>query len=1004
MVEVDFQIGGGALSRDEFGVLGPLVVRRDGRTVEVTAAKHRIVLATLLLGANRSVPPAELVRRVWGEAPPDRAAQTLPVYVMRLRRALGEPQLIRTTPTGYRIDLPPDALDLHRFEALAARGAELVRAGDPAAAVEVYERALACWRGVPLADVPSESLHEVEAPCLVERRLLVTSELVDVRLELGRCEEVIADLRRLTARHPLRERFWSQLMVALHRADRQADALDAYRQAATVLARELGVDPGEPLRAVHRAILAGDQAPPRPVEPAWSSAAQLPAPVGNFVGRAAELTRVAGRLARSGAAVVVCGPPGVGKTAFAVAAGHAARERYPDGQLYVDLRGHSTSPPLPTPVVLARFLRALGVRADHIPVGEDELVRGYRARLRGRRVLITLDNAASVGQVLPLLPEGVGHREPGPGDPGCSVLITSRNELRHPLRATTVRLDVLRGDEAWKLLARSVGPEAAASQFDALAELARLCGYLPLALRIALGNLVGSPHGDIASYVAELRGGDRLTALAVDNDDTAAVRRAFDLSYAALAPAAARLFRLVAVLPGSDFGAGGAAALLDAPEEVARGLLDDLASAHLVQRVGVDRFAPHDLIRDYAADRAAVEGEDLGSARRRLFDWYLRTAVEVGDVLYPELGRSGPPRLGPDEARAWLEAERPNVLAATEHCAAHGPRELSWRLIDAVSGYFGSHGHHVEFLHAVNAALGAARAAGDRDAEATTLVWLATEHRNLGNPRVALRHLALVRPNGLLRWLHAGLDGVVRMELGELAAAGAAFDRVAALAGEDWAPPHVRIGALAGHGALRLMRGDAAGAAELLAEGLALARAADGSNVEATCAGLLARCRTAQGDYPAAVELLRHAEASWYRTGVRPARAEALAHLAVALCLGGDRVEALRTAQRALGLVHELGGYPRVEAEVQNALGLVVRHLGKPGPAVAAHLRALELAASTEYLFGVAQSHGHLVTALVADGRRAEALRHARALADLAERGGFTVFERVAAAALAEPG
>ncbi|MFD7657380.1 BTAD domain-containing putative transcriptional regulator, partial [Actinosynnema sp. NPDC059797] len=509
MVEVGVEIGGGALSRDEFGVLGPLVVRRDGRAVQVTAAKHRIVLATLLLGANRSVPSAELIRRVWGEAPPDRAAQTLPVYVMRLRRALGEPQLIRTTSTGYRIDLPPGALDLHRFEALAGRGAELVRAGRAVAAVEEYERALACWRGVPLADVPSESLHEVEAANLVERRLLVTSELVDAKLGLGRCEEVIADLRRLTARHPLRERFWSQLMVALHRADRQADALDAYRQAATVLARELGVDPGDSLRAVHRAILTGDPAPPRVVEPAWEPAAQLPAPVGNFVGRTAELTRVSGLLSRSGATVVVCGPPGVGKTAFAVAAGHAARERYPDGQLYVDLRGHSPSPPLSTSAVLARFLRALGVRSDHIPVGEDELVRGYRARLRGRRVLITLDNAASAEQVLPLLP-----KEPGHGDPGCSVVVTSRNELRPP-RATTVRLDVLRGDEAWKLLARSLGPEAAAAQFDALAELARLCGYLPLALRIALGNLVGSPHADIASYVAELRGGDRLAALAV---------------------------------------------------------------------------------------------------------------------------------------------------------------------------------------------------------------------------------------------------------------------------------------------------------------------------------------------------------------------------------------------------------------------------------------------------------------------------------------------------------
>ncbi|WP_367137619.1 BTAD domain-containing putative transcriptional regulator [Saccharothrix sp. HUAS TT1] len=971
-------------------MLGSLVVRRNGRSVPVTAAKHRIVLATLLLGANRSVPASDLIRRVWGENPPDRAAQTLPVYVMRLRRALGDPRLIHTTPTGYRIDLPAGALDLHRFEALAEEGAELAAAEDFAAAAGCYERALQCWHGPPLADVPSESLHETEAPNLAERRLRVISELVDVKLRLDRCDEVIADLRRLTAQHPLRERFWSQLMVALYRVDRQADALDAYRQASTALARELGVDPSDSLRAVHHAILTGDPALHQPAAGTWAPVSQLPAPVGNFVGRGAELGRVTGLLTRATAAVVVCGPPGVGKTAFAISVAHAVRDRYPDGQLYVNLRGHSTSPPLPTSAVLARFLRAMGVRSDHIPVDEEELVDGYRARLRGRRVLITLDNAASVEQVLPLLP----------ADPGCSVLITSRNELR--LRATTVRLDVLRGDEAWKLLARSLGAEAAVTQFDALGELARLCGYLPLALRIALGNLVGSSHVDVASYVEELRGGDRLAALAVDNDDTAAVRRAFDLSYAALTPQAARLFRLTGLLPGPDFSVFGAAALLDASEGVARGLLEDLASAHLVQRVGPDRFALHDLLHDYAADRAAAAGEDLESARRRLFDWYLTTSVEVGNVLYPELGVSGPPRMSPDAAREWLDAERPSVLAATEHCAQHGPLPMAWQLIDAVGGYFGSHGHHVEFVRAIDAALGATRAAGDHEAETMMLVWLAAEHRNLGNLRSAQRYLRAARPVGRAVWLHAGLDGVVHLELGEFPAAFASFDRLMALSGQDWAGPHVRIGALAGLGALRMMRGELVVAKSLLSEGLALARTAAGVNLEASCAALLGRCHTAAGEHAEAVELLRHALAAWFRTGARHARAEAMAHLATALCLGGEHAEALRTAQRSLALVQELGGCPRIESEVHNALGLVLRHLGKPSRAVAAHLRALELATSSDYRYGVARSHVHLIRALAADGRPVEALRHARVGRDLALRSGFGDVESQTTTALTD--
>ncbi|WP_433262725.1 BTAD domain-containing putative transcriptional regulator [Actinosynnema sp. CS-041913] len=980
------------LSQDEFGVLGPLVVRRDGRIVPITAPKHRIVLATLLLGANRSVPASDLIRRVWGEAPPDRAAQTLPVYVMRLRRALGDPQLIHTTPTGYRIDLPHDALDLHRFGDLAERGAALAAEEDFTGACAVYEEALAHWRGTALADVPSESLHETEAPNLAEQRLRVTSELIDVKLRLGRCDEVIADLRRLTAQHPLREQFWSQLMIALYRADRQADALDAYRQASTALARELGVDPSDGLRSVHHAILTGDPALHQPAVNAWAPVSQLPAPVGNFVGRGAELTRVTGLLTRAGATVVVCGPPGVGKTAFATSVGHAVRDRYPDGQLYVNLRGHSTSPPLPTSAVLARFLRAMGVRADHIPVDEQDLVRGYRARLRGRRVLITLDNAASVEQVLPLLP----------GEPGCSVVITSRNELRKPLRATLVRLDVLRGDEAWKLLARSLGPEAAMAQFDAISELARLCGYLPLALRIALGNLVGLPHADIASYVDELRGGDRLAALAVDNDDTAAVRRAFDLSYAALGDGAARLFRLVGVLPGPDFSAFGAAALLDASEGEARELLEELASAHLVQRVGVDRFAMHDLLHDYAVDRAAAAEEDVESARTRLFEWYLRTAFEVGDVLYPELRPpSAPPSMTADAARAWLNAERPSVLAATEYCASSGPLPMAWQLIDAVSGYFGSHGHHVEFLRAIRSALGAARELGDSDAETSMLVWLAAEHRNLGNLREAQRYLREASPSGRTLWLHAGLDGVVNLELGEFGGAAAAFDRVLELSAALPDNPYIRVGGLAGWGALHLMRGEFEPSRERLAEALSLAQAAGGVNLEAACASLLGRWHAAQGSFAQAVSLHRQALAIWYRTGARHARAEGMAHLAGALCLGGEHAEALRTAQRSLALVQELGGDPRVECEVHNALGLVLRHLGKPGRAVAAHLRGLELAAACDYRYGVARSHIQLVPALALDGRREDALRHARIGLELAARSGFHAFAESAAGMLA---
>jgi hypothetical protein len=586
---------------DEFCVLGPLVVHRNGVDVTPGSARQRVVLAALLLHGSLST--AELVRCVWGDSPPARAARTLPVYVMRLRRALGEPRLVETTPTGYRIDVPAGTLDLHRFRALVADGE--------------HERALACWRGAALADVDTTWLP--------------------------------------------------------------VDGLEEERRRAVEASR------------------------------GWTPVSQLPAPVGHFVGRTAELARVSALLGGSGGgtaspAVAVDGPPGVGKTAFAISVGHALRGRFPDGQLHVDLRGHSPSPALSTTAVLARFLRALGVRVNDIPLDEAGLVAAYRRLLRGRRVLVILDNAASADQVLPLLPV----------EPGCSVLITSRSELRVE-GAAVARLAVLAEQDARELLASAL---RAPVDDAVVAELARLCGCLPLALRIALGNLVGT--GDVAGYVAELREGDRLSALAVDNDDSAAVRQAFDLSYATLSPEAAELFRLLGLVPGPDVSALGAAALLGADADA---LVEELATANLVQRLDGGRFAMHDLLRDYAAERARATDPDAGEAAvRRLLDWYLRTANEVVFLLYPEFGLPRPPvpHLLADGAAAlaWLDAERSNLFAATERCARVGPRSLAWQLVNGMGGYLGTHGHHVEFLGAIGAALDAA--AGGRPRGAVT--------------------------------------------------------------------------------------------------------------------------------------------------------------------------------------------------------------------------------------------------------------------------------------------
>ena len=923
---------------DQFGVLGPLVVRRDGVDVPITAAKQRVVLAALLV--HGSLTTAELIRCVWGDAPPARAARTLPVYVMRLRRALGDPPLIGTTPTGYRIEVPEGSLDLHRFRALVAEGE--------------HERALACWRGDALADVDTTWLSaaglEEERRQVVEAARRPWSPISQLPAPVGHFVGRTAELARVT-----------ELLVGQARAGVPRPVGTPDFNSTEGVRQFWAVEVDDPQLSDPLGTLEIGGTPARARE-GWAPDSTLDPRYDNG----------------SASAVVVSGPPGVGKTALATSVGHTLRARFPDGQLYVNLRGYSPAPALATTAVLARFLRATGVRVDHMPLDEATLVAAYRAALRGRRVLVILDNAASADQVAPLLPD----------EPGCSVLITSRGDLRVE-GAAVVRLAVLDECDARELLARALSADPA----DGLvAELARLCGYLPLALRISLGNLVGT--GDVEGYVAELREGDRLSALAVDNDDTAAVRRAFDLSYATLRPEAAELFRLLGLVPGPDVSAHGAAALLGRD---AAALLEELATANLVQRSDDGRFGLHDLLRDYAAERAR-EHEAGDVALRRLLDWYLRTANEVAVLLYPELGAPTPPapHLLHDEveALAWLDAERPSLFAATEHCARVGPRPLAWQLVNGMGGYLGTHGHHVEFLGAIDAAVAAARAEGDRAVETRMLVWLACEHRNLGNLRVALGHVDVADAHpGESAWLLAGVRGVLAMELGDFPMAVAAFERLLELGDGPGSLPHMRISALTGLGAIDLMKGEIDRAVGHLTEGVELARSAVGTNIEASCTSLLARCHLARGDHATAIGLLRTATEQWDRTGSRHHLTEALAHLATALSRSGDHDEAAVVVERALAMVRDLGGSSRIEAEVHCAWGLVLRHSGDLPGSVAVYRRARELATASEYGYGAVRALLGSAEAHLCAREYAQALDHSRTALDMAVDAGFGLFE-----------
>ncbi|MFC0429492.1 BTAD domain-containing putative transcriptional regulator [Kutzneria buriramensis] len=779
----------------EFRILGPLEVVVDGQVAPIGAAKHRTLLACLLLRANRVVSVDELVDRIWDGDTPHRSKATLQTYVMRLRQVLGDPSVIRTAPDGYLISVDADHLDLLRFTDLAAAAQSTLATGDLPTAAELYGQALALWRGQPLVDVPSDVLHREEIQRLVERRLEVLERRIEVELSLGRHTDLIPMLRAVTGEHPFQERFWGQLMLALHRSGRQVEALEAFRQISRLLAEELGVGPGERLRALHQAVLRDDPglAPPErsPRPPSKAVPSELPADLVDFVGRQEVSDRIAHRLLAGNTntavpLVTLSGPPGIGKTALAIHVAHQVSGHFPGGQLYVNLRGYAPGPPMSTVDALTRFLRALGVPPSQIPLDVEEQITLYRSCMAGRQVLVVLDNAAAAEQVRPLLP----------GSPGCAVLVTSRDTLLGLTAlqgARPVGLDALTPDEATGLLGKMLGAEAVNAEPEAVVELAQLCANLPLALRIAAANLANRPG--VANYVAQLRQGNRLDALVVDGDDEAAVHTAFDLSYHALKPAARQLFRLLGLIPGPDFTAEAAAAVASLRLDESQRLLDRLAAANLVQQHSPGRYQLHDLLRLYAELRTNVE-ENPGSkviARSNLAAYYHQASAAASNALAPGSVRlpvpgAGfvvtTPRFGDHfEALAWLDAERANLIAAVAQAEETGPLPAAWGLADALHRYFRGYRPGDEGEATARIGLTAALRSGDRRAEAVmrqalgALAWDSSHYEEaIDQLSLALAYYREMGPDEALIEALTDLGGVYG-ETGDLPLAAACFEQ-----------------------------------------------------------------------------------------------------------------------------------------------------------------------------------------------------------------------------------
>jgi DNA-binding SARP family transcriptional activator len=494
-------------------LLGPVDVLADDGPRQVRGLRRKAVLATLALHGGEVVSAGRLAEMVWGKEAPPTAVNTLQAHVSYLRTVLGSKTAIRARAPGYLLDLGGDPSDAHVAERLLQKGTS---SADPAQGVRHLRAALALWRGQPLADVTGQAWLEEQAVRLDLLHLQVRRALAEVRLAAGEHAALVPELEDMAAESPLDEQVHGQLMLALYRCGRQADALAVFRRLRAMLAQQLGIDPSPMLRDLQTAILRQDEVLAVPARsPAYLAArpvpvpAQLPSAVPGFAGRAAELASLDAALAQAerehlaGAAAVVIstvsGTAGVGKTALAVQWAHQVATRFPDGQLYVNLNGFGPGgQPVEPGEAVRGFLAGLGVAPAEIPGGAPAQAALYRSLLAGKRVLVVLDNARDAEQVRPLLP----------GSPGCLAIVTSRSDLAGLVAAEgayPVSLDLLPPAEAGELLARRLGEARVASEQAAVSEIIERCARLPLALAIAAARMASDPDAPLARLAAELR-------------------------------------------------------------------------------------------------------------------------------------------------------------------------------------------------------------------------------------------------------------------------------------------------------------------------------------------------------------------------------------------------------------------------------------------------------------------------------------------------------------------
>jgi DNA-binding SARP family transcriptional activator/tetratricopeptide (TPR) repeat protein len=964
----------------EFRILGPLEVLHDGAVVEISAPRLRALLAVLVIEAGHVVPMARLVETVWDDAPPATARSQVQICISGLRKIMSQAsgrELIITRAAGYQLDTSDDPIDVVEFERLTVRGRRAVGDGRLADAIADLRAALALWRGPALASIDSR-IVQIAATRLNEQRLAVLEKCIATELALGGHAEMTGELAALVAENPLREKLRVYHMLALYRSGRRADALEAYREAHQTMVCEIGVEPGAELRDLHQAILKNDPGLTVPSQlnniPKLTQAQhpapvprQLPADIADFTGRQDIIGRLCSLLSQARGpegsdlpmqVAVLTGMSGVGKTALAVHVAHVIEDSFPDGQLFVQLRG-GDSLPASADEMLQRCLRAFGVAGSAMPGTPAERAETYRTLLASRRVLVVLDDVASMSQAMPLLP----------GNRNCAVIVTTRQRrLPGLLGGHMVEVEVLSPDAAVGLLRQVLGSARTHAADADVEELAALCGFLPLALRLVAAKLLERPHWTVRQMVSRLA--DEKNRLAELEIGDTSVTASISIAYESLTPEAGLLFTRLGLLGSTDFAPWVGAPLLDADMEHVRNGLDQLVACRLleVRRLsdGQVRFYLHELVRAFAVVHLGMKQStrERGDALRRLLGCWLFLVTQAHRRVYGgdfvTLHGSAEHWRLPDQfvaellgnALDWLRNEHQALILAIEKAARAGLDEYCWDLATTAVTLFEADSLFGDWRRTHEIALEAVRCAGNERGEAAILCSLGElayadktgkdaraellraweifdAAGDLHGRALAGRHLAFVedlrghRDLALARYQEVLHD---LRSVGDLAA---------------------EAHALSGMAAVHLERAEYAKAEQLLAEALTRCRELRLRRVETQVLHRLAEVYLGQGHFEPAAQVLRSVLSEVRASGDRVGAAYALHGLGLTFASSHRNDEAVAYLSEAIEIARELGNRI-IEGRALLALGELYGRSGSGASALAVFAEALEVLRQTE--------------------------------------------------------